>query len=105
MSPELLVFVFFMMSDPQTAPKSRDGRIVYGAATAVIAAGLTYFQPTEFGMKLAILSSLVVVCALVPLIERALDHRGVPVGTALPVPAKRGRLVGGARNPARRRGS
>ncbi len=62
-SPGLLVFVLFMMSDPQTAPKCRDGRIVYGAATAVIAAGLTYFQPNEFGIKLAILSSLVVVCA------------------------------------------
>ena len=34
------------------------------------------------------------------LIERALDHRDVPVGTALPVPATRGQLVGAARNPA-----
>jgi len=36
----------------------------------VLTAGLVYFQPTEFGIKLAILSSLVVVCAAVPLIEQ-----------------------------------
>nr|MDQ3353463.1 RnfABCDGE type electron transport complex subunit D [Actinomycetota bacterium] len=75
-SPEVLVFVFFMMSDPQTAPKTPDGRIIYGFATAVVAAGLTYFQPTEFGIKLAILSSLVVVCALVPFIEHGLERLG-----------------------------
>jgi hypothetical protein len=70
-SPELLVFVFFMISDPQTAPKAPEGRVIYGAATATVAAGLIFFQPTEFGIKVAILSSLTVVCALVPLIEAA----------------------------------
>ncbi len=70
-SPELFIFVFFMMSDPQTAPRSGLGRIIYGATTAVIAAALTFFQTTEFGIKLAILSGLTVVCALVPLIELA----------------------------------
>lgn len=70
-SPELLVFVCFMMSDPATAAKSPPARIVYGVVTAVVAAGLVFFQPTEFGIKVAILSSLTVVCALVPLIEAA----------------------------------
>jgi len=69
LSPELMVFVFFMISDPQTAPKARLGRIVYGAATATVAAALIFFQPTEFGIKVAILSSLAVVCALVPFIQ------------------------------------
>jgi uncharacterized membrane protein YhaH (DUF805 family) len=68
-SPELFIFVFFMMSDPQTAPRSSLGRIIYGAATAVVAAALVLVQTTEFGIKLAILSGLTVVCALVPLIE------------------------------------
>jgi Na+-translocating ferredoxin:NAD+ oxidoreductase RnfD subunit len=57
--------VFFMMSDPATAARTPAGRIVYGAAT------LIFFQPTEFGIKVAILSSLTLVCALVPLIEAA----------------------------------
>ncbi len=68
-SPEVLIFVFFMISDPQTAPKAPLGRIIYGASTAAIAAALLSFQTTEFAIKLSILSSLTVVCALVPLIE------------------------------------
>lgn len=66
-SPELLVFVLFMMSDPRTAPASRGGRIVYGAATAALAAALLRSQATEFGVKVAILASLTVVCTLVGL--------------------------------------
>lgn len=75
-SPELLVFVCFMMSDPATAAKSRDGRLIYGAATAVVAAALVFFQPTEFGIKVAILSSLTLTCALVPAIEAAARRLG-----------------------------
>lgn len=68
-SPEVLVFVFFMMSDPQTAPKAPLGRVIFGAVTAVVAAGLVFLEPTEFGIKVAILASLTVSCALVPSIE------------------------------------
>lgn len=70
LSPETMIFVFFMMSDPQTAPRSREGRILFGAATALFAVVLIAPQPTEFGVKLAILSSLTISCALVPLLER-----------------------------------
>jgi hypothetical protein len=69
LSPELLVFAFFMMSDPQTAPKSAQARIWFGVLTALIAVGLLSFQPTEFGIKLAILTSLTVTCALAPVME------------------------------------
>jgi Na+-translocating ferredoxin:NAD+ oxidoreductase RnfD subunit len=68
-SPELLVFVFFMMSDPGTAAKSPRGRIIYGVLTALVAAALVAVQPTEYGIKVAILASLTLVCAIVPLIE------------------------------------
>ena len=70
LSPEVLVFVFFMMSDPQTAPTAQAGRVFYGALTGVVAAVLLQFQSTEFGIKLAILASLTVSCALVPVIDR-----------------------------------
>ncbi|MDQ3932458.1 MAG: hypothetical protein M3252_06445, partial [Actinomycetota bacterium] len=70
-SPEVLIFVFFMMSDPQTAPKSSQARILFGVGTALLAGGLVWFQPTEFGVKLGILSSLTLTCALVPLLEGA----------------------------------
>jgi Na+-transporting NADH:ubiquinone oxidoreductase subunit NqrB len=101
LSPEVLIFVFFMMSDPQTAPKAPVGRVVYGASTAVVAAGLLFFQPTEFGIKLAILSSLTVVCALVPVIEslsrrrqgqRERDRNGSRTTLGAPVERRR-RLV------------
>lgn len=111
-SPEILVFVFFMISDPQTAPKSNAGRIVYGAAVAALAAGIIFVQPTEFAIKVAILTSLTVVCALVPFIEAAIrqlqargtDEAPVPfLAAAAPAPAARplaARLAAAARRPA-----
>jgi Na+-translocating ferredoxin:NAD+ oxidoreductase RnfD subunit len=73
-SPELLIFVFFMISDPQTAPRSPPGRIIYGAGVASGAAALIATQSTEYGIKLGILAGLTVVCALIPLIETASGH-------------------------------
>ncbi|MDP9389338.1 MAG: RnfABCDGE type electron transport complex subunit D, partial [Actinomycetota bacterium] len=103
-SPEVLVFVFFMMSDPQTAPRSSLGRIVYGAVTAVVAAVLLSFQPTEYATKVAILASLTVTCALVPLIERVsrrLPQRDLMVSPApSPSLALARRLALGASRPA-----
>jgi hypothetical protein len=75
-SPELFVFVFFMMSDPATAAKTPRGRIVYGALTALVAAALVVVQPTEYGVKAAILASLTLVCAIVPSIESAVRRAG-----------------------------
>jgi Na+-translocating ferredoxin:NAD+ oxidoreductase RnfD subunit len=83
-SPEVLVFVFFMISDPQTAPKAPRARIAYGMGTAVLAAALLYFQHTEFGVKLSILSSLTLLCALVPFIEKAIARKAA--GTPLTRP-------------------
>ena len=101
-SPELLIFVFFMMSDPQTAPREPRGRMIYGAATAVVAAGLIYFQPTEFGIKVAILASLTAVCGLVPFIEklaRSGDDRGSVPSRGGAAPVSR-RLTDSVRHPA-----
>jgi hypothetical protein len=70
-SPELFVFVLFMMSDPKTAPRGALARAMYGAAVAALATVMIAFQQSEFGVKLAILGSLAAVCALVPLIEAA----------------------------------
>ena len=77
-SPELLVFVCFMMSDPATAAKTPAGRVVYGCLTAVVAAALVVFQPTEYGIKVAILASLTVVCAVVPFIDAVARRRRAP---------------------------
>lgn len=69
-SPELLVFVFFMISDPRTAPKLPLSRLAFGVAIALVAAALVFFQPSEFGIKVAVLSSLVVACSFVPALDR-----------------------------------
>jgi len=102
LSPELLIFVFFMITDPQTAPKSPLGRIIYGVATAFVAAGLILVQPTEFGIKVAILSSLLVTCALVPAIEklsRRITDRGKALPDTVPAPPIGRRLAAAVRNP------
>jgi hypothetical protein len=99
-SPEVFIFVFFMMSDPRTAPRSRIGRVIYGPSVAMVSAGLLYFQPTEFGVKLGILSGLTVICALVPLIEwsvrRIKARRGGPAAAIWP----RRRLAAALLTPA-----
>ena len=64
LSPELFVFACFMISDPQTTPQSRRGRVVFGVVTAVVAAVLIAPQQTEYGIKVAILASLTVACAV-----------------------------------------
>jgi Na+-translocating ferredoxin:NAD+ oxidoreductase RnfD subunit len=92
LSAEVLVFVFFMISDPQTAPKAPEARIIYGATVAAVAAALIYFQQTEFGIKVSILSSLIVVCAVVPLLESAVRRWRTgtePPALRAPAPAAR----------------
>jgi Na+-translocating ferredoxin:NAD+ oxidoreductase RnfD subunit len=90
LSPELLIFVFFMMSDPKTTPRTQLGRVIYGAATAVVAAALLFWEPTEFGIKVAILASLTVVCALVPAIDAVVRRRQASLdGTGEPVASRR----------------
>lgn len=99
-SPELLIFVFFMISDPQTAPKAPLGRVIYGASTATVAAALLSFQTTEFAIKLSILSSLTVVCALVPLIENVVRRLQARPRAALAGAIPRwSQVAAAARNP------
>jgi Na+-translocating ferredoxin:NAD+ oxidoreductase RnfD subunit len=104
LSPELLIFVFFMITDPQTAPKSATGRKIYAVATAALAAALILVQSTEFGIKVAILSSLLLTCALSPAMDRLgrrIEARraGVPLPTPADSPPLVKRLAIAARNP------
>ena len=67
-SPEILVFLFFMITDPRTIPESRPGRRAYAVAIGLLAALLLAPQTTEFGAKVAVLSALALVCAARPLL-------------------------------------
>ena len=62
-SPEILVFLFFMITDPKTIPSSSTGRRAYAVAVGLLATLLIAPQTTEFATKVAILSALALVCA------------------------------------------
>jgi Na+-translocating ferredoxin:NAD+ oxidoreductase RnfD subunit len=65
-SPEVLVFLFFMITDPRTIPSSGAGRRAYAVSVGFLAAALIAPWTTEFAAKLAVLGSLTLVCAARP---------------------------------------
>ena len=70
-SPEILVFLFFMITDPKTTPRSSAGRRAYAVGVGLLATVLIAPQTTEFATKVAILASLALVCAARGLVELA----------------------------------
>jgi hypothetical protein len=66
-SPEILVFLFFMLTDPKTVPAGPRGRILFAVSVALLAAVLVALSPTEFWAKVAVLGALAIVCAARPL--------------------------------------
>lgn len=77
-SPEILVFTFFMITDPRTTPPGRVGRSIFGAAVGVTACLIIATQSTEFGTKVGLLAALVVLCPCSYLITRLTPARGAP---------------------------
>jgi hypothetical protein len=69
-SPEILVFLFFMITDPKTVPAGRRARAVYALSLGLLASLLIAPTTTEFWSKVAVLGSLTIVCAVRPLFER-----------------------------------
>ena len=77
-SPEVLVFLFFMITDPKTAPRSPTGRLVYAVSLGLLAGVLIAPTITEYAAKVALLGSLALVCLALPLLRlvpRPLDRR------------------------------
>ncbi|HTZ06382.1 MAG TPA: FG-GAP-like repeat-containing protein [Gaiellaceae bacterium] len=68
-SPEVLVFTFFMITDPRTVPLGRAARLIYAVSLGLLATLLIAPQTTEFGAKVALLGSLTLLCAARPLLE------------------------------------
>jgi hypothetical protein len=69
-SPETLIFLFFMITDPRTTPAGRGARVVFGCAVAAASTLLLAPWDTEFGTKVGLLSGLLVVTAARPFVER-----------------------------------
>ncbi|MGD9997311.1 MAG: RnfABCDGE type electron transport complex subunit D [Ilumatobacteraceae bacterium] len=74
-SPEVLVFLFFMITDPRTVPTTPRGRVVFGALVAVVSTLLMAPQTNEFWTKVALLAGLAIVCACRPVVELWLSAR------------------------------
>ena len=73
-SPEVLIFLFFMITDPKTSPAGRVGRVIFGFLVAVASILLMAPQTNEFGTKVGLLAGLVVVCAARPVLDRFLPE-------------------------------
>ncbi len=61
-SPEILVFLFFMITDPKTSPKGTRARVVYSVSIALLATLLIASVRTEYWSKVAVLGALALVC-------------------------------------------
>lgn len=77
-SPEVLIFMLFMITDPVTTPRSRGNRVLFGMAVGLTSALLVSPWTSEFGAKVGVLSGLVVVCAVRPLAVRVLERGRLP---------------------------
>ena len=67
-SGSLLIFTFFMISDPRTSPDSRLGRFIFAASVAVLAHYMTFFMQ----MRPALYVALIALSPFVLLIDRIL---------------------------------
>ncbi len=99
-SPEILVFLFFMITDPKTTPASDTGRRAYAVGVGLLATLLIAPQTSEFATKVAILGALFAVCAARGVLELIGAERLVRTArrpfAALPRPAAVGALLAGA---------
>jgi len=73
-SPEVLIFLFFMITDPKTIPAGNVARVAFGLLVAVASTLLMAPQTNEFGTKVGLLAGLVVICAGRPVVERLLPE-------------------------------
>jgi Na+-translocating ferredoxin:NAD+ oxidoreductase RnfD subunit len=73
-SPEVMIFLFFMITDPKTVPAGRVGRVVFGFLVAAMSTLLMAPQTNEFDTKVGLLAGLVVLCAARPVLDRVLPE-------------------------------
>ena len=74
-SPEILIFMLFMITDPKTVPTGRLARLVFAATLGLLTTLLIAPQAVEFGAKVALLASLVILTPARGLFERLFPER------------------------------
>ena len=92
-SPEVLIFLFFMITDPKTVPSGRVGRVAFGVLVAVASTLLMAPQTNEFGTKVALLGGLAIVCAARPVVERVLPSTALLRGRTAAGVVRNGAVV------------
>lgn len=70
-SPELLIFLFFMITDPKAIPQGSAGRLAFAVGVAVLAVLFIAPQRTEFGAKVGLLGSMAVFSAVHTYFDRS----------------------------------
>ena len=105
-SPEVLIFLFFMITDPKTSPTGARQRRVYAVSIGLLAVLLIAPTTTEFWTKVALLGALTLVCASRPVIALLAPRFGAEVhrSTATRARSPGGRGLRRLRRVARRRG-
>ncbi|HEX4519647.1 MAG TPA: FG-GAP-like repeat-containing protein [Gaiellaceae bacterium] len=68
LSPEVFIFLAFMITDPRTAPETARGRRIYSVSLGLLGALLIAPMETEYWAKVALLISLTIVCAARPVV-------------------------------------
>jgi Na+-translocating ferredoxin:NAD+ oxidoreductase RnfD subunit len=86
-SPEVLVFLFFMLTDPKTTPRGQRDRVVFAVSVGLLAALLIAPMRTEWATKVALLSALTIVSAARPLLALLPLARLRLTGTRLAITA------------------
>ncbi len=75
-SPEVLVFLFFMITDPKTIPSGRSARGAFAATLALFATLMIAPHSLEYGAKVGLLASLVLWSPLRGVFDRFLADTG-----------------------------
>jgi Na+-transporting NADH:ubiquinone oxidoreductase subunit NqrB len=77
-SPEVMIFLFFMITDPKTIPAGNVGRVMFAVLVGIASTLLMAPATDEWWTKVALLSGLVLVCALRPLLDRVVPAPKTP---------------------------
>lgn len=79
-SPEVLIFMFFMITDPKTVPEGRAGRVAFAATVGLLATLMIAPGTTEFWAKVGLLASLALTNPMRRLFDRVADAGAVGSG-------------------------
>ena len=105
-SPEVLIFLFFMITDPKTVPAGRVGRVVFGVLVAVASTLLMAPQTTSSGPRSPCSAGSSSCARARPLLDRLLPAPRIGGRRGRPVrhPAGDRAVAGGVLRPAARVG-